>query len=82
MTVMLEVLLSIVPVFLIIGVGTVVDRFHFLPAGSSSVLSAYLLRLGMPLVLLRTILPGLRPLPQSLPGRGHQPGGNKRRDEG
>ena len=60
MTVMLEVLLSIVPVFLIIGVGTVVDRFHFLPAGSSSVLSAYLLRLGMPLVLLH-IMAGADP---------------------
>ncbi len=53
MTTMLEVFLAILPVFLIIGLGMAADRARFLPEQLSSMLSAYVLRLVMPVLLIR-----------------------------
>lgn len=57
---MFDVFFAILPVFMVIAVGAIADRLEMLPSSTSSVLSAYVLRLGMPLVLLR-IMAGATP---------------------
>ena len=54
---MLEVLYAILPVFLIIACGMIVERWAFLPSTTAAALSIYVLRLALP-VLLMQILAG------------------------
>ena len=51
MNTMIDVFLAVLPVFVIIGVGMLVDRAQFLPEGLSTVLSAYVLRLALPVLM-------------------------------
>ena len=55
MSIMVSAFLAILPIFLLIGVGMIADKCRFLPDNLSSMLSAYVLRLALPILLLRII---------------------------
>ena len=57
---MLDVFFAILPIFLVIGFGLIADRLELLPAPSSSLLSLYVLRLALPVMLFR-IMAGADP---------------------
>jgi len=50
---MLDVFFAILPIFLVIGFGLIADRLELLPAPSSNLLSLYVLRLALPVLLFR-----------------------------
>jgi predicted permease len=49
---MLEIFLSVFPVFLIIFLGVILDRFAILPASAGEVLGHYVLKVALPMLLL------------------------------
>ena len=52
---MVEVFLAVLPVFMILGVGMVLDRIHLLPEAFAGQLSQYVLKVAMPCLLLRMV---------------------------